>query len=174
MTLFIQYSTDILFRQGSRPTTKKERPSRGPSLFFTDNENQFPSASQPQVEPFPLKGLCSKRGSNRESSQGQGAGSGPLQGGSGLGQGLTGSSQPQPFLPSLSSRPQPPLPSFPLQPQPFPFPPNRPLPLCPQNSSKSMIQQQFIGFHLLFLSYPIVCGEKGMVLTLRRRQGSFS
>lgn len=61
---------------------------------------QFPSLSQPQVEPFPPKGLCSKRGSNLESSHPQGSGSGLPQGGSGLLQGgVCGSSQPQPDCP---------------------------------------------------------------------------
>lgn len=144
------------------------------SLPFFDaqiTQTQFPSASQPQVEPFPLKGLCSNRGSNRDSSQGQDSASCLPREDSDLAQGLTGSSQPQPFLPSFPLRPQP---SFPLQPQPsFPPRPKIPFPFCPQKSSKSMIQQQFIGVHLLFLSYHIVCEKKEMVLTSCHVQESF-
>lgn len=176
MPFFNQYSTAALSRQeivAQQKGCKKEETSRGPSLLLDTQmmQNQLPSASQPQVEPFPLKGLCSNRGSNRDSSHGQESASCLPRDDSDLAQGLTGSSQPQPFLPSFPLRPQP---SFPLQPQPsFLFPPKMPLPFCPQKSSKSMIQQQFIGFHLLFLSYPIVCEKKEMVLTSHRGQGSF-
>lgn len=181
MPFFIQYSTAVLSRQGIVARQKRKRPSRGPSLLFDIQvtQNQFPSASQPQVEPFPLKGLCSNRGSNRESSQGQDSCSSLPQEDSDLARDLPVSSQPQPFLPSFPLRPRP---SFPLQPQssfplrppsPFLFLPQMPFPFCPQKSSKSMIQQEFIGVHLLFLSYLIVCEKKEMVLTSRHVQESF-
>lgn len=173
MPFFIQYSTAVLSRQGIVARQKRKRPSRGPSLLFDIQvtQNQFPSASQPQVEPFPLKGLCSNRGSNRESSQGQDSCSSLPQEDSDLARDLPISSQPQPFLPSFPLQPQS---SFPLRPpSPFLFLPQMPFPFCPQKSSKSMIQQEFIGVHLLFLSYLIVCEKKEMVLTSRHVQESF-
>lgn len=181
MPFFIQYSTAVLLRQGIVERQKGRDRHAVPPFFFDAKvtQNQFPSASQPQVEPFPLKGLCSNRGSNRESSQGQDSCSSLPREDSDLARDLPVSSQPQPFLPSFPLRPRP---SFPLQPQPsfllrpqppFPFPPKKPFPFCPQKSSKSMIQQQFIGVHLLFLSYLIVCEKKEMVLTSHHVQESF-
>lgn len=189
MPFFIQYSTAVLLRQGIVEREKGRDRHAVPPFFFDTKvtQNQFPSASQPQVEPFPLKGLCSNRGSNRDSSQGQDSCSSLPREDSDLARDLPVSSQPQPFLPSFPLRPRPsfplqpqpsfplrPQPSFPLQPQPpFPLRPKMPFPFCPQKSSKSMIQQEFIGVHLLFLSYHIVCEKKEMVLTSRHVQESF-
>ena len=144
---------------------KKDRQSDPFHVFFFLGflllfcKDQLFSPSQPQVVPLLLKGLASKRGSNLESldsldsSQGQLSCSCILRDG--------------PF-----DLPDPSQPQFWFLPPQFP-PPKRVFPFCPQKSNNSMIQQQFIVFHLLFLSYHILCGKKGMVPNAILSEGFF-